>query len=174
MWKKRLGRCQEVGKLRWSNSLIQKPSHRASPAQNSDQAARGSPLLPHPLLTEILSHLSISYPSSPRKALPRQAPSASSALVTPAQYKFLVAFSHTRHLWLDTIKPMEVPQLAHSHPKALAVRAAPQGIPSGSPGKPQFHPAAALPGAGSAGSERSLIKTKEARKGVFLLGNNTS
>lgn len=72
---------------------------------------------------------------------------------------------------------MEVPQLACSHPKAPAVRAALQGIPAGSPGKPKLgaaHPAAALPAAGSAGSEQSLIKTKEARKGVLLLGNNTS
>lgn len=72
---------------------------------------------------------------------------------------------------------MEVPQSAGPHPKAAAVRAAPQGIPAGSPGKPELraaHPAAALPGAGSAGSEQSLIKTKEARKGVLLLGNNTS
>ncbi|RMC16346.1 hypothetical protein DUI87_06673 [Hirundo rustica rustica] len=65
MWEKRLGSCQEVGKLRRSSSLIQKPSHGASPAKVPRagiklqvHCKRGNPLLPCPLPTEI-------FPSSP-------------------------------------------------------------------------------------------------------------
>lgn len=144
------------------------------PKQGSDckSSAKGNPLLPCPLLTEILA-----FPTSPSPTPTHHAKLCLGKRSLGAQPKSLVVFSHASCFWLEAIKPMEVPQLASPHPKAPAVRAAPQGIPAGSPGKPELraaHPAAALPGAGSAGSEQSLIKTKEARKGMLLLGNNTS
>lgn len=166
---------QRGGKLRQDSTQIQRPLHKATPIKARSPMKRGNSLLPCPVPIEILT-----FPTSPSPTTTHHRKLYLGKLLLGAQP-------------LDKINPspwwsltMSLVTCQHAHrdaptdpfpPQSISGESSSAGNPSGKPGQAQVTSSTS-----NGGFARCLEhwfraipnKNNEARKGVLLLGNNTS